>query len=148
MIQALRRLWSRDERGSSSVEAAIVVPAFVLFLGLVIFAGRTALAHQAVQAAANDAARAASLARSPDAAQSAARDAAAETLANRDLKCARTDVVVDTSALSAPLGTYGSVSVEVRCLVDLGDLTVPGIPGTKAVTASMSSPVDAFREHP
>jgi Flp pilus assembly protein TadG len=139
-------LRSSDERGSASVEAAIIVPAFLLFLGLIIFAGRTALAHQALQAAAYDAARAASLARSPDVAQGAAHDAASQTLSNRELRCADTGVVVDTSALSAPLGEYGSVTVEVTCVVDLDDLAVPGLPGTRTVRASMSSPVDAFRE--
>ncbi|QAY64843.1 pilus assembly protein [Xylanimonas allomyrinae] len=137
-----------DERGSSSVEAAIIIPAFVLFLGLVIFAGRTALAHQAVQAAAYDAARAASLERAPSVAQSAAADAAAQTLANRELRCSSTGVDVETSALGAPLGEYGTVTVEVTCVVDIGDLAVPGVPGSTTVTASMSSPVDAHRERP
>ena len=146
MNRVIRWMRSRDERGSASVEAAIVVPAFLLFLGLVIFAGRTALAHQAVQAAAYDAARAASLARTSNAAQTAASDAATQTLANRELRCTNTGVSVDTSALSAPLGEYGTVTVEVVCVVDLSDLVVPGMPGSKTVSASMSSPVDAFRE--
>lgn len=146
MKRVLRRFWSRDERGSASVEAAIIVPALVLFLGLVIFAGRTALAHQAVQAAANDAARAASLTRSPDLARAAALDAAEQTLTNRELRCASTGVDVDTSALGTPLGQYGTVTVQVTCTVDLADLVVPGVPGTRTVTASMSSPVDAYRE--
>jgi len=38
----------RDERGSAAIEAAIGVPAFALFVGLVIFGGRTATTHQAV----------------------------------------------------------------------------------------------------
>lgn len=146
MRRLLGLLRSSDERGSTSLEAAIVVPAFLLFVGLIIFAGRTALAHQAVQSAAYDAARAASLARSPDVAERAARDAVAQTLSNLELRCAETSVVVDTSALSAPLGEYGTVAAEVTCVVDLGDLAVPGMPGTRTVRVSMSSPVDAFRE--
>jgi Flp pilus assembly protein TadG len=47
----------RDERGSAALEAAIGVPAFALFVGLVIFGGRTATTHQALQSAAADAAR-------------------------------------------------------------------------------------------
>ena len=38
-MMAWRRV--RDERGSAAVEAAVSVPAFVLFVGLIIFGGRT-----------------------------------------------------------------------------------------------------------
>ncbi|MGE3381192.1 MAG: TadE/TadG family type IV pilus assembly protein, partial [Nocardioides sp.] len=37
-----------DQRGSASIEATIGLPAFVLFVGLIIFGGRTSVAHQAV----------------------------------------------------------------------------------------------------
>ena len=53
----------RDERGSAAIEAAIGVPAFALFVGLIIFGGRTASTHEALQSAAADGARSASLAR-------------------------------------------------------------------------------------
>ena len=42
----------RDERGSAAVEAVVGVPAFVLFVGLIIFGGRTATTHQSVETAA------------------------------------------------------------------------------------------------
>ncbi len=47
----------RDERGSASVEVVLGLPVFLLLIGLVILGGRTAIATQAVQAAASDAAR-------------------------------------------------------------------------------------------
>ena len=53
----------RDERGSATVETVIGVPAFLLLIGLLVLGGRIAIASQVVQAAASDAARAASLAR-------------------------------------------------------------------------------------
>jgi len=56
------------ERGSATVEAVIGVPAFLLLLGLLIVGGRVAIAHQVVQSAASDAARAASIARTQTAA--------------------------------------------------------------------------------
>ena len=52
---------SKGERGSASIEVAMGVPAIALFLALVILGGRLALAQQAVQAAAADAARTASM---------------------------------------------------------------------------------------
>jgi len=51
------------ERGSAALEAAIGLPAFLLFVGLIIFAGRVAIATQAVDSAATQAARTASIAR-------------------------------------------------------------------------------------
>jgi hypothetical protein len=32
------------------------------------------------------------------------------------------------------------------CTVNLSDLSAPGIPGTKLVTATATSPLDTFRE--
>ena len=70
-------IW-RDERGSAAVEVTMVAPVLVLFVLVIIFGGRLALARQAVQSAAFDAARAASLARTqPDARTAAAKTAAA-----------------------------------------------------------------------
>ena len=65
------------DRGSATIEAVIGVPAFLLFVGLIIFAGRVAVAHQAVESAAAAAARSASIARTQQEAVSDARSAAA-----------------------------------------------------------------------
>lgn len=147
MTRPYRRLFgARGERGSAAIEAAIGVPAFMLFVGLIIFAGRTAVAHQSVEQAAYDAARAASITRTSEAADDAAQQAASDTLTNRQLRCSATTIVVDTSAVTATVGSFGSVTVQVECLVDLSDLVVPGVPGTHLVSAEASSPVDAYRE--
>ena len=55
---------ARAERGSATLEIVVLAPVLLLFVILVIFAGRWALAQQAVQAAASEAARAAAIARS------------------------------------------------------------------------------------
>lgn len=66
----------RDERGLAvSVEAAVVLPAIVLFLGLLLTLGRVVLAEQHVGAAASAGARAASLERTVGQARSAADSA-------------------------------------------------------------------------
>ena len=62
---------SRNERGSAVVEAAIGVPAFLLFVLLLVAGGRIAIAEQAVQASASEAARAASISRTQRQAQTA-----------------------------------------------------------------------------
>lgn len=136
----------RDERGSAALEAAIGVPAFALFVGLVIFGGRTATTHQALQSAAADAARSASLARNADSAQADAREAATSSITNQKIGCSAIDVAVDTSDFDKQPGVPGSVNVTVSCRLDLSDLAVPGVPGSRVMRATMSSPIDTWRE--
>ena len=134
------------ERGSAVIEAVIGVPAFMLFVALIIFAGRVAIAHQGVQSAAADAARSASIARTQGGAQTAGNTAAATSLTNQHLNCVTTTVSVDTSGFAAPVGTPAKVSATVTCRVNLSGLWLPGVPASKAITASMSSPLDTYRE--
>lgn len=136
----------RDERGSAAVEAAIGVPAFALFVGLIIFGGRTATTHEALQSAAADAARSASLARDARVAESEARDAAVASIRNQQIGCTNVDVTVDTSDFNKQPGVPGSVAVTVECSLNLSDLAVPGVPGSKVLRATMSSPIDTWRE--
>lgn len=136
----------RDERGSASIEAAIGVPAFALFVGLIILGGRTATTHEALQSAAADAARSASLARNADIARADAREAATASIINQKIGCSAVDVAVDTSDFNKQPGVPGSVSVTVACRLDLSDLAVPGVPGSRVLRSTMSSPIDTWRE--
>ncbi|WP_028707531.1 TadE/TadG family type IV pilus assembly protein [Propionicicella superfundia] len=138
-------LRTRNERGSASVEAVIGVPAFLLLVGLLVLGGRQAIAQQAVQAAASDAARAASIARTATAARTDATTAARHSLANQDLDCATTSVTVDTAAFATEVGTPGQVRATVSCDLRLDDIGLPGVSGTKTITATMSSPLDTYR---
>lgn len=133
------------ERGSAVVEAAIGAPAFLLFVALILLAGRVAIAHQAVESAANEAARTASIARTQSEADRDATTAAANTLESQDLRCVRSQVTVDTTGFAAPVGTPATVTATVRCVVNLSDLSLPGVPGRRTVTATMSSPLDTYR---
>ena len=135
-----------DERGSASVEVVLGLPVFLLLVGLVILGGRTAIATQAVQAAASDAARAASIARTASQAHTAANSTARHSLANQNVACATTTVSVDTSAFHTTVGTPGQVTATVTCALILSDLALPGVGGTKTITATMSSPLDTHRE--
>lgn len=133
------------ERGSAVLELVVLAPVLLLFVFLVVFAGRWALAQQAVQAAAAEAARAASIARSAGEAGAAASGAAGASLANQDLRCGSTSVTVDTGAFGAIVGTPGQVSATVTCVVDMSDLAAPGIPGSRTLTSTSSSPLDTYR---
>ncbi len=141
----LRPLGRRD-RGSEALEAAIGVPAFLLFIALIIAGGRLAIADQAVQAAAAEAARSASISRTQGQAHGAAVSGATSSLANQQLQCTTKSVSVDTSGFASPVGTPASVTATVTCVVNLSDVAVPGLPGTRTITATMSSPLDTYRE--
>lgn len=142
----MTRPWSRDEHGSASVEAAIGVPAFVLFVGLIVFGGRTATTHQSVETAAADAARAASIERTSSSAKTKAISAATTSLSNQGVHCLDVDVTVDASQFSRTVGETATVSVTVQCRLDLSDLSVPGVPGSRLIKATMTSPIDTWRE--
>jgi Flp pilus assembly protein TadG len=136
----------RDERGSAAIEAAIGVPAFALFVGLIIFGGRTASTHEALQSAAAEGARSASLARDAQTARTAAREAAIASITNQQIGCSGIDVTVDIADFKKQPGVPGSVDVTVVCRLDLSDLAVPGVPGSRIMRATMSSPIDTWRE--
>jgi Flp pilus assembly protein TadG len=134
------------ERGSVSVELALLAPALLLLLSFAVVAGRGQMAEGAVQEAARAAAREASLAREAATAAALAGAQAERTLAAQDLRCERTTVDVDTAGFSAPPGRPGDVTVSITCVVGMADLLAPGLPGSVTVEASFTSPVDAYRE--
>lgn len=140
-----RRLKNR-ERGSEAIEAAIGVPAFLLFVAMIIAAGRFAVAQQAIDSAATDAARTASIARTQASARSSAESSATASLSNQDLQCTSRSVTVDVTGFASPPGTPASVTATVTCTVNLSDVTIPGLPGNKTITSTMTSPIDTYRE--
>ena len=132
-----------QDRGSIAIEAAILVPAILLFLLLVIAAGRAETAKGVVAAAARDAARSASLTRTQDAATAAAENSAETTLDQEGVACRGRQAQVDYQP-STP-DQAGSVQVTVVCVVPLGDLAVPGLPGTVTMTSTFTSVLDLYR---
>ena len=136
----------RAQRGSAAIEAAIGVPAFALFVGLIIFGGRTASTHEALQSAAAAGARSASLARDAQIARTAAREAAVASIDNQRIGCSGVDVTVDTADFNKQPGVPGTVEVTISCRLDLSGLAVPGVPGSRVMRAAMSSPIDTWRE--
>ncbi|MFC9931680.1 TadE family protein [Streptomyces sp. NPDC127190] len=139
-----RRL--RSDEGSAAIEAAIVLPALIMFLCLAIAGGRIVTSGSKIDSAAEDAAREASIHRTAAAAQSAAQSAAAESLSDQGIKCASTSVHINTGGLSVPVGQVGTVTVTVTCTVNLSDLLLPGVPGAKTLTSTATSVVDQYRQ--
>ncbi|MGB7981069.1 MAG: TadE/TadG family type IV pilus assembly protein [Candidatus Nanopelagicales bacterium] len=139
-----RRGW-RSARGSATIELAILAPVLLALLGLVIVAGRITAAGSAVEQAASSAARAASLARDARSADASAQRAAQEALRQQGITCQPLLSAVDTAGFAVAVGAPASVTATIRCTVPLADVAVPGMPGTRTVSAEMTSPIDTFR---
>lgn len=133
------------QRGSSSVELALITPALLLLLGLVIVAGRVVVAGNSIEGVAAQAARQASLARSPEQARRVAESSATRSLSEQKLQCLTSSVTVDTSGFSRPLGQPAQIRVDVSCAVRLSDIGLPGLPGTRLLQDSFVSPLDPYR---
>jgi Flp pilus assembly protein TadG len=133
------------EAGNAALELVVLAPVLLFLLGLVIAAGRTSVAEGSVAAAARDAARQASISLTPAAAQAAALSSATAALSQDGLDCDPV-VTVDTSQFGVAVGEPASVTATVTCTVRLSDLIVPGLPGSKTLTATFTSPLDPYRE--
>ncbi len=136
----------RGQTGAATFEAAFALPVFALFLALAVVGGRIAIAHQSVQAAAADAARAASLARSAGDASAIAHRAGLASLDNQHLDCLSTTIDIDTTGFRIPVGQPASVRATVTCELDLTDLHLPAVPRSRTITATVVSPLDTYRE--
>jgi hypothetical protein len=137
----------RDERGSVSVEMAILAPVFVLLIITAIVFGRTAIAANAIDVAAHDAARAASISRTQTAAANNARDAAEQALAYQGLDCIDEPTVVpDVSGFAGSGVELRFVSVTITCEVSFADVALPGVPQSRVLTTTFVSPIDTYRE--
>jgi hypothetical protein len=132
------------DRGSVTLELVVLAPVLLLVaLSFVIAVGRIAQAHQAVEAAARDAARQASIARDPQTARLSAISSAQASLSRDGLHCPA-QISIDTSGFARPVGEPATVVAQVRCTVRLADVALSGVPST-TITARFASPIDPFR---
>ena len=131
----------RDDRGSAAAELTLLTPVLILLLLFVVFCGRLADAKLRVNDAAHQAARAATLARSPSQATANAQATASAALRSAGIACQSLSVSADTQGLKPG----STVTVTVSCSVGLGDLTALGVPGSRTFESTFSSPVDVWR---
>lgn len=130
-----------SERGSISVEVAVIAPAFVFLMLLVVYAGKVSEADGNVERAAAEGARAASLRQNPAAAVDDARAVVEANLAATGVPCSQLDTSVDTSMFEPG----GTVTVTVRCDASMADVTLLGVPGTRSFTATSTEVIDTYR---
>ncbi|GAA1291672.1 TadE/TadG family type IV pilus assembly protein [Saccharothrix xinjiangensis] len=134
--------WWRADDGSVAAEVTIAAPFLVMllvFVGVVIHRGVDTRIR--IDDAAHQAARAASIERTPVAAIAAAQATAAGALSQAGVTCASLSVNTATGGLRPG----GTVSVTVSCAVDFGDALILGVPGGKTLSATSIEPVDLWR---
>jgi Flp pilus assembly protein TadG len=142
-----RRLWNwlrrlaASDTGSATTELALATPVLMAVLLFLVLCGRLVSAQMDLDAAASSGARSGSIARSETAARAEAERTARQTLAARGVTCRQATVRVTTGGLRPG----GSVTVTVSCAVPLSDLLLLGVPGSRAVSATATSPVDRWR---
>jgi Flp pilus assembly protein TadG len=130
----------RGEDGSVTTEVVLLTPVLLLLLGFVVMTGRIGEVDGAVGHAAQQAARAGTLAGSADVARSAAATTVRANLDHLGVDCTRLDLAVDTSRFRPG----GDVTVEVTCTVALGDVAFTGLPGHRTVGARAVEVVDVY----
>lgn len=136
----------RGQRGSVSIELAILTPGLLLVASLAWVVGRMEFAAAAVDHAAYTSARTASLARDDATAQLWATTSAQSTLARQELHCTSPpSITVDTSGFDEPVGEPAIVTVTISCVVDFADIALPGMPTSQLVASTYSSPLDQYR---
>lgn len=134
--------WWRADRGSVAAEVTLVTPFLIMLLVFVaVVIHRGVDARLRLDDAAHEAARAASIERTPATATAAARSTAASALSSAGVTCA--SLAVDTA--TAGMRPGGTVSVTVTCAVDFGDALILGVAGQKRLSATAIEPVDTWR---
>jgi len=128
----------RADRGSVTIELAILTPLFALLLAFVVLVGRVQSGRADVESAARSAARTISLSRDSTAAIAVAREDAEATVEVGSPTC--------TSMGFNPVIADGQVTVEVSCVVDLAAASLLPVPATMTVTAAASEVIDTYRE--
>jgi Flp pilus assembly protein TadG len=131
----------RGEEGQAIAELVIVAPVLLLVIVLMVALGRVDSAQGDVESAARAGVQAAVVQADAGAAQTQASFAVTSTLAGAGLTCPSPQITTNTSNFVAG----GSVSVTVTCVTSLADVSVPGVPGSKTLTATSVAHLDQFR---
>lgn len=135
--------WSGGDAGMSAVEVVLLAPAVMAVMMLLVAVGRLWDAQVAAETAAATAARAASMARTPDAAVADAEAAVGVVFADSDSRCPRREdrVRVDVSDFRPG----GVVVVDISCHVMLKDVILV-VPATNLVQKRGVSRVEWYKE--
>lgn len=121
-----------------AIEVVLLAPVVVAVMLLVIGAGRYVDRQGDVEAAAREAARAASYERDIGSAQAAAQQAATRALPG-GLTCQDADLG------GSNFQAGGTVNVTIRCQVNFSELGFIGLPGSARLDGTSTAPLDLWR---
>lgn len=122
-----------------AVEMVILVPILFMFILLIVAFGRYVSVKGDIEAAARDAARAASMESSVGEAEAMARrvvDASVDGTSN----CRSTN-------LTGNWAPGGEIQVRLQCTVSYSGLGLIGLPGSTNIEATSAVPLDPFRRY-
>ena len=119
-----------EEEGSVALEFTLVAPALFLLIALLLACARVTQVTATLDSGVRDAARAATTARSPAAAQLRAFAVVHDAVGPGD--CADSLVVEPLPEFVAGR----AVTVTARCRYSVADLGLPGLPGSLSVASS------------
>jgi Flp pilus assembly protein TadG len=143
------RRWHGRDRGSATVEMVIMLPAAIGMMVAIAAYGKVALAQQAVDTAAFEAARTASISRTATEANTQGKAAATTSLRNQKITCLPSPATsIGTTGFAVRAGNNASVSARVICKANLSDIVdLPDVlvPNSVTLTASFTSPLDTYR---
>ncbi len=129
----------RGDGGNGALDLTVMgMCFFVPVILLLIFAGRVNAGHAAVESAARHAARTISIARDPAAAEGVAQSDAATTVREGSAMCLSMDFSAQVDA--------AQVEVTVSCQVDLSEIALLPVPGTRTASATAVEVIDRHRE--
>lgn len=131
------------DSGSIALELAVLAPALLGLMSLIIGFGRFNSVTGNLESIADDAARAATQQRSQPDAQAAAQQIVDDARGRLPKSCQDSLELAPVQPLSFDRGAM--VTVTVSCTVDFSDLSIPGAPGSTTITRSFTSPLDVYR---
>lgn len=130
-----------DDDGTLAVELVIVIPMLLLLISLVFAYGRVAQANGTLESGVRDAARSASQARDAADAQDVAERVIRTAVGPGATGCLAT-LAIDPIQVFEP---GFPVTVTATCRYPMGDLGLPGLPGSVRSRSTFSSPLDPNR---
>lgn len=146
------RVAARGERGSGSLELAILAPFLLALLMLIVAFGRYAQTENIVDQASRDATRAATAQNERSAVPAVVQQVVTQTMRDAPQSC-RDSVEIEPPDMTS--GAFGlpdpddpialdAVSVTVRCTLDLSDLGALAL-GQVPISRTFTSPLDRYR---
>jgi len=123
------------------IELVLAVPLFLVLLLTMVALGRLATSRLDIDDVAADAARAASLARSPEEAIATAQAKATAALGGHDLTCEPLAVRVDVTRFRPG----GWVAVEVDCTVPGSELGLDRVSPDRGLSGRAVAPIEVHR---